>query len=106
MRRLVLPRIGNTVPGLSVALDLVRNAFDRLLGEPFIDGQLVEDITVTGGAPFLLNHGLGRIVKGVVVTSVVGSAFVDVRMYPAAFDPNTQVALIPSGTGVISLWLF
>lgn len=103
-----LPRMASSTPDLTRAIDLVKKAVDPLLQQTFANGVLVEDLAVTAATAFLATHNLGRVPAGYVVTSVTASAQLLVRptTYSPSPNPLTQLALLPSATGTLSLWIF
>ncbi len=104
-----LPRMASQTPDLTRAIDLVKKALDPLLQQPFDNGTLVGPVTVTAATAFVANHNLGRSAVGAVVVTSTGSAMMVVRPvvgFTPPPNPHTQLALQPSATGTVTLWVF
>lgn len=104
----VTPRLNSDIPGTNRSGDLVKKALDPVLKDPFVSGVALTGIEVTGATPFILNHGLGRIPAGVIVTSVTaGSGFIIlINSTDLPVNPNTQLCLVPSASGTINVRVF
>lgn len=104
-----LPRMTSQTKDLTRAVDLVKKAVDPLLQQAFGNGVLVRGLSVTAATAFLVTHSLGRVATGAFVVTATSSAMMVVRL-AASFtptpNPNTQLALLPSATGTLSLWVF
>ena len=103
------PRLTSDTPDVTRTADLIKKTVDPLLKQKYLTGRLLTGIDVTAATPFVVTHGLGRAATGAVVVSAVGDAMIMVRAYPAyepAPNANKQLALIPSATGTVALWVF
>ncbi len=104
----VTPRINSAVPDANRSGDLTKKALDPLLKDPFLSGVTVAAVPVTAAIPFVINHGLGRVPIGYVVTAIAaGGGFVVLQSSNAiTIDPTKQICLLPSASGTISLRIF
>jgi hypothetical protein len=72
---------------------------------PILDGQLVENISLTSGSTTAINHGLSRAIRGWFVVKQNASAII------WAVDANQtlpirQLVLSTSANVTINLWVF
>jgi len=73
---------------------------------PLINGNLVKQVTiVTAAAGTTINHGLGRVWTGWIITRVFGNGalFVEATNQP---DPTRQIAILSSVQTVVDIWFF
>lgn len=104
----VTPRLTSQTPDATRGADLVKRALDPLLRDPFVSGGVLVTASVTGGVPFVVSHGLGRSPTGVFVVKVSPGLAMIMVMASSAISVNvsTQLCLVASGTGTISLRVF
>lgn len=71
---------------------------------PFLDGRLLEDVSLAAGASTVVNHGLGRPPQGWLVTKFSGAGASD---YPRQEASTTNtLTLTVTNAAVASLWVF
>jgi hypothetical protein len=74
---------------------------------PLLDGHLLDRVFFTGAATVVINHGLGRQIRGWIVVDKFGSAggppFETVER--TAWDDKT-LTLTATGTCCVLLWVF
>lgn len=88
---------------LTTVQENVEGVIAPLFLVPFLDGNLLENISVSGTAAEF-NHKLERAWRGFFV--VKSSA--DVRVFSPAqtSDPKVKIPLQASGAGTVSVWVF
>lgn len=81
-----------------------RDTIAQLL-RPVVDGLLLEGVVLTGGVDAVVNHGLGRTLRGwlIVRNTASGSVF---DKQAANLTPETTLVLSTATTKTISLWVF
>jgi hypothetical protein len=87
--------------------DAVDPVFKGILSSRILDGNLLEDITITGGTPLTIDHKLGRELKGwIVVRQDVSTQIWDSQ----DTNPVPSSTLILNATAAtvvtINLWVF
>lgn len=82
----------------------VRLSFEKLSGVPFLDGTLIEDVTITTGTPKVVNHGLGREPVGFLVLDRDANAIV--WQSTTTVNYANRMTLNSSANVTISLWVF
>lgn len=68
---------------------------------PLLDGRLLEDIDLNAAANTNINHGLGRVPRGWVLTDQSAAATV----YRVAWT-NTTLTLLASAASTVDIWVF
>lgn len=92
-------------PALTQLQDNISAALQPLVKNPLLDGLLIDDITLTSGSTTVVNHGLGRKVRGYIV--VKSNANVTVYIVEAnQVAPEAQLVLSTTVTATISLYVF
>lgn len=78
---------------------------DPVLGNPLVNGQMLQNLSLTGGTPNTINHGLGRALQGyVVLLSSTAATFHDNQSTNSM--TNLTLILVPSATTTVSLYVF
>lgn len=90
---------------LSRFQDNVARAFQALLGNPALDYTLLEDVPLTITVDNSVAHGLGRAVRGVIVTRKAAAQDVWISSTINS-TPSLYVFLKSSVTGTVDLYLF
>lgn len=83
--------------------DSIAQIFNQIIPKQIIDGLLLENITVVGGTPLTINHGLGIGPRGWILAKKNAQADVWQTVSPT---PNVTMILNASATVTISLWVF
>lgn len=83
--------------------DAVSPIFKQLISKQIIDGFLIEDVTITGGTAYTLNHGLGFPPRGWIVCKKNAESDV---WETVSTTPNSTLILNATSTVTISLWVF
>lgn len=95
---------------LQTVQDQLVGAISSVVSQPILDGNLVPGVAVTANKQFLLSHSLGRNYRGYFVTRTQGSNNMvllrEVAPATAKSDPKKIVALVPSATATIDIWVF
>lgn len=79
--------------------------WSKQLELPILDGQLIEDVSLTFGSTTAVNHGLSRAIRGWFVVKTNNS--VDVWAEDANQTlPIRQLVLSTSADATITLWVF
>jgi hypothetical protein len=79
---------------------------------PFWSGNLVENLTFTGGVLQNVNHGLGRVYRGWFIVRLQAVSAVTLAEIPynsstpLAFSPMTWVPLETTAGCIVSLWFW
>lgn len=72
-----------------------------LVQNPLLDGQLLENISISGA--LLVNHDLGRPWRGYLITNK--NASVDIYATRKTTD-NLMILLTASGPATVDIWIF
>ena len=68
---------------------------------PLLDGRLLEDVALNAAANTDINHGLGRVPRGWILTDQSAAATV----YRVAWT-TTTLTLLASGATTVDIWVF
>lgn len=82
----------------------IQQALHPLLASPLANGVLLEDVSLLAG-PNVINHTLGRILRGWFVTRLQGAAQVYDAQEANLFQSKT-LALVSSANVVVDLFVF
>lgn len=89
--------------------DRVQEIADFVEKCPLLDGQLIEDVTVTkppgSFADTVVAHGLGRAVKGFIVVKKSAAAAI-FESSTLNNQKNNSIILSTNTSCVVSLWVF
>lgn len=85
---------------LTLFQSAVNDQFQQLAKIPFINGNAVNSVTVSGTTT--VNHGLGRQAQGYFVTSMS----VPVPISNDAFSGTISITLHATVSTVVNLWVF
>jgi len=100
-----LKKMNTSNPELNKVQDNIAEVITNLTSNPILSGVLVENIVLTFGSTTTVNHGLGRKVRGWIITAKNNA--VDVYALDAnQVYPTKQLILSTSATATISLWVF
>jgi hypothetical protein len=83
--------------------DAIANVFNTILKKQIIDGQLINNILITGGSPLSVNHGLGTLPRGFIVVNKNAQSDV---WQTISTTPNSTMILNANNTVTISVWVF
>lgn len=99
----------NVARQLDALQDYVAQAMRVMKAVPFLDGNLVQGLTFTGGATTLVQHGLGRAWRGVIMMLPQGAAggpFETIAQSASALEAR-QVQIKNNGaTCTVDLWIY
>lgn len=85
--------------------DGIAQIFNQILKKQIIDGIFIQDITITGGTPLEISHGLDNTPRGWII--VKKNAESDVWQTVSDTPSATMVLNATAATTVtISLWVF
>lgn len=85
---------------LTLFQDAINDQFRQLAKIPFINGNAVNGVTVSGTTA--VNHGLGRQAQGYFITS----SSVAVPISNDSFSGTTTITLHATVSTVVNLWVF
>src|SRR4051812_24640389 len=91
-------------PDLTRLQDAVTKPLRRLLGVPFLDGVLIQSITLQSGSPTLVAHGLERAIVGWWVTDITAPA--KVYRVSGSVYPQSILPLQADAATTVSVWVF
>jgi hypothetical protein len=81
--------------------------FVRVLEDnPRLDGVMTDYVTMTGGTPSVINHGLNREPVGWELVDIGWGGAVDVTIRRNAWDTRTITLLSPVTTCVAKFWVY
>ena len=88
---------------LSRVQDLLGDAVDLLGGKEIIDGRQIDDVALATGTANTVTHGLGRNLRGYIVTR----RNADCRVWnDTSTSPSKTLLLRTSATVTVSLWVY
>lgn len=96
-------RVNTKLNDLKLLQDSLDAALRPIIDKLILDGRLIEDIELTTGQANLIDHRLGRSIRGYVVVK----RDADARVWDSVPDrPATQIDLRSSANVTISIWVF
>lgn len=92
-------------PEVSDLQDACAVVFRDIVSKEVLDGRLIENIAITTGTEKTINHGLGRAIRGWIVTRTSAGATVwDSQSNNTT--PRATLVLNASANVTISIWVF
>lgn len=95
--------IRTTVRDIQKLQDALARVFNAIQTKEILDGRLISDIVIETGTPKEINHGLGKPIRGWIITDINA----DANVYrSASTTPNSTFVLNASANCTVSLWVF
>lgn len=106
-RARVIPKQGFSATSDAFAQQQIANALDQVRREvntqPFSSGLWIRGITIAGASTTTVQHGLGRIPSGYIITKSLGTGNV---FQSSSTTTSITFANPAAGTATIDVWVF
>ena len=92
----------NFIPRRGLSLAEITEVLADLYDQPILNGHLIEDIEITSGTPYTLNHGLDSVIQGYIVVKRNANATV----WDSDDATRQTITLNSSANVTVDLWVF